>query len=146
MDERLDLVGAVTALLVYVSSIAVFSARIVFDLPPGHLIGVPFLLTALPLGYLILKARSAGRPVLYYIQVGLMLASVIAVLLLDYVFAVDWRDSQWIVVPFVTLYFGGLGGMIGIASRSGRRWTVAAVLLFFATATLAFAQRAITGL
>jgi len=139
-------VGAVVALLVYVSSIAVFSARIIFDLPPGHLIGIPFLLTAFPLGYLIFRATSVGRPVLYYIQVGLMLASVVLVFLLDYVFAVDWRDSQWTVVPFVVLYIGGLGGMIGIAARAGQKWIVPAVVLFFATTILAFVQRAITGL
>lgn len=146
MDERLSAAGAVAALLVYASSIAVFSARIIFDLPSGHLIGIPFLLTAFPLGYLLLKARSVDRPVLNRIQVGLMLALVIVVFLLDYVFVVDWRESQWIVVPSVTLYFGGLGGMIGVAARAGRKWTVIAVLLFFATAVLAFAQRSITGL
>jgi len=139
-------VGAVVALLVYVSSIAVFSARIIFDLPPGHLIGVPFLLTALPLGYLIFKRRSIERPVLYYVQLGLMLASVAVVFLLDYVLAVDWRHSQSIVIPFVTLYFGGLGGMIGVAARAGQKWTIAAVIFFFATAILAFGQRVATGL
>lgn len=75
-----------------------------------------------------------------------MLALVIVVFLLDYVFVVDWRESRWIVVPSVTLYFGGLGGMIGVAARAGRKWTVIAVLFFFATAVLAFAQRSITGL
>jgi hypothetical protein len=146
LDERLDLVGAGVALLVYVSSIMVFAARIIFDLPPGHLIGIPFLLAACPLGYLIYEAGRVGRPGLYYVQVGLMLASVIVVFLFDYVFAIGWRDNQQIVVPFVTLYFGGLGGMIGVASRAGQRWLVAAVVLFFTTAILAFVQRAVTGL
>lgn len=36
--------------------------------------------------------------------------------------------------------------MIGVAARAGQKWTIAAVLLFFATAILAFAQRSITGL
>lgn len=138
--------GAVVALLVYISSIVVFSARIVFDVQPGHWIGIPFLLTAFPLGYLLFKAKVIDRPVLYTIQVGLMLASVLILALLDYVFAVNWRDTQWIVVSFVTLYFAGLGGMIGVAARAGQKWTVTAVALFFVTAILAFAQRAITGI
>lgn len=138
--------GAVVALLVYLSSIVVFSARIVFDVQPGHWIGIPFLLTAFPLGYLLFKAKVIDRPVLYTIQVGLMLASVLILALLDYVFAVNWRDTQWIVVSFVTLYFAGLGGMIGVAARAGQKWTVTAVALFFVTAILAFAQRAITGI
>jgi hypothetical protein len=144
--DRLDLLGAVVALLIYVSSIVVFSARIMFDLPPGHWVGIPFLLMAFPLGFLLYKSPSVDRPLLYYIQVGLMLASVVVLFLLDYVSGVDWRDTQWIVVSLVVLYFAGLGGMIGVASRAGQTWTVAAVVLFFATAIMAFVQRAVTGL
>jgi hypothetical protein len=144
--DRLDLLGAGVALLIYVSSIVVFAARIMFDLQPGHWIGVPFLLMALPLGFLIYKAPSVERPLLYYIQVGLMLASVVVLFFLDYVSGVDWRDTRWIVVSFVTVYFAGLGGMIGVASQAGPAWTVVAVILFFATAIMAFVQRAVTGL
>jgi hypothetical protein len=144
--ERLDLLGAVVAVAVYVSSLLVFSARIMFNLPSGHWIGVPFLLTAFPLAYLLARAGDVDRPLLYSLQVGLMLASVVVVFLLDYVFHVDWRDTQWLVVSFVVLYFGGLGGMIGVASRAGTPWTVASVVLFFATGAMAFIQRAVTGL
>lgn len=146
MDERLDLLGAVVALLIYLSSIIVFSARMMFDLSPGHWIGIPFLLMAFPLGFLLYKAPSVHRPLLYYIQVGLMLTSLVMVFLLDYLLVVDWRDQQWAVVSFVVLYFAGIGGMIGVASNAGRRWTVIAVVGFFATAVLAFVQRAVTGI
>ena len=144
--ERLDLLGALVAVAVYVSSLVVFSARIMFNLAPGHWIGVPFLLTAFPLASLLARAGDVDRPLLYSLQVGLMLASVVVVLLLDYVFHVEWRDTQWMVVSFVVLYFGGLGGMIGVASRAGTPWTVASVVLFFATGAMAFIQRAVTGL
>lgn len=146
MTERLDLLGAVVALLIYVSSLIVFSARVMFDLPPGHWIGIPFLLTAFPLGVLLFKAPTAGRPLLYYIQVGLMLASIVVLFLLDYAYGVAWRDTQWAVVSFVVLYFAGMGGMIGVASRAGHAWTISAVGLFLATAIMAFVQRAVTGL
>ncbi len=146
MVDRLDLLGAVVALVVFVSSIVVFSARMMFDLPPGHWIGVPFLLTALPLGYLLYRAGGEDRPLLYPLQVGLMLASVIVVFLLDYALGVDWRHTRWMVVAFVTLYFAGLGGMIGVASRAGTSWMVASIVLFFATGAMAFIQRAVTGL
>ena len=73
-----------------------------------------------------------------------MLASAIVVFLC--VYTVDWRDSHWTLDPFVTLYHGGLGGMIGVAPRAGQRWLVAAVVLLLTTAILAFVQRPITGL
>ena len=146
MAERLDLFGAAVAYVIYVSSIVVFSSRIVFGISPGHWIGVPYLLTALPLGYLLVKAPGVGRPLLYYVQVGLMLGSIIVIFLLDYVYETEWRDTQWMVVAFVTLYFAGIGGMIGIASHAGQGWTVGAVTLFFVAAAMALVQRGVTGL
>jgi hypothetical protein len=146
VSERLDVLGAVVAIVIYVSSIITFSARMIFDLSPGHWVGIPFVLAALPLGYLLLEAPTIGRPILYYVQVGLMLASIIVLFLLDYVLDVSWRDTQWAVIAFVTLYFAGMGGMIGVASRAGRSWAVAAVALFFVAGILAFVQRGVTGL
>ncbi len=131
MIERHDLLGAVVALLIYVSSIVVFTARMAFDLPPGHWIGIPFLFMAFPLGFLLSRAPGVDRPLLYYIQVGLMLASIVVVFLLDYVVGVEWRDTRWAVVSVVVLYFAGLGGMIGVASQAGQAWTVIAVVLFW---------------
>lgn len=146
MIERLDLLGAVVALIIYISSIVTFSARIMFDLPPGHWIGIPFLLMAFPLGFLLYRAPDVDRPHLYYLQVGLMLASIVVLFLLDYVFGIDWRDTQWAIVSFVVLYFAGMGGMIGVASQAGQIWTISAVVLFLTAAVMAFVQRGVTGL
>jgi hypothetical protein len=143
---RLDLLGAVVALLIYVLSIIVFSARMMFGLSRGHWIGIPFLLMAFPLGFLLYKAPSVDRPLLYYIQVGLMLASVVVLFLLDYVSGVEWRGIRWVVVSVVVLYFAGIGGMIGVASQAGQPWTAIAVVLFFATAVTAFVHDAVTGM
>lgn len=134
------------ALVIYVSSIVTFTARVLFDLQPGHWIGIPFLLMSLPLGYLLYRAPAVDRPVLYYVQVGLMLVSIVVLFLLDYVLGVVWRDTQWAVVAFVMLYFAGTGGMIGVASHAGRAWTVSSVALFLVAAVMAFVQRGVTGL
>lgn len=144
--KQLDLVGAVVAVFIYISSIITFAARLIFDLRPGHWIGIPYLLMTFPLGYLLYRAPSVERPLLYYLQVGLMLASIVGLFLLDYVFKVDWRNTRSVVVSFVTLYFAGMGGMIGVASRAGQVWTIAAVVLFLAAGVTAFVQRAVTGL
>lgn len=142
----MDLFGAVVAQLVLISSIIVFSARLLFDTGPGHWIGIPFLLMTFPLAYLLLRAPAARRGWLYYVQVGLMLASILLIFLLDYVYQVDWRGTQWAVISVVVLYFAGTGGMIGVASHAGRGWTISAVILFLVAGGLAFVQRAVTGI
>lgn len=146
MTERLDLLGAVVAHVVLVSSIVTFAARMAFRTGPGHWVGAPLLLMALPLAYLWWRAPDVGRPVLYHVQVGLMLGWILLIFMLDYVLHIDWRQTQWAVVTVVVLYFGGIGGMIGVASLAGRGWTISAVVLFLVAAALAFIQRAVTGL
>jgi hypothetical protein len=99
-----------------------------------------------PLVYLLLKAPEFNRPVLYYIQIGLMLLFILLLFLIDYILKYDFRQTQWMVISFVVLYFAALGGMIGIAAPAGRGWTISAVILFFIAAALAFIQRAVTGI
>jgi hypothetical protein len=141
----MNLLGAIVALIIYISSILTFSSRLLFGVQPGHWIGYPLLLMALPLGYLLLKAPQLQRPVLYYIQIGLMLVWILVLFLLDYVLKIDFRQTQWMVISSVVLYFAGAGGMLGVAALAGRGWMIAAVILFLVAAVLAFVQRAVTG-
>ena len=145
MYEKTKLIGAITAIIIFASSIVTFLARIFFASQPGNWIGLPILLMAFPLAYLLIKAPAQNQPVIYYIQVGLMLLWIICLFLLDYIFKVDFRQTQWMVITFVVFYFAGMGGMIGIAARAGRGWTISAVILFFVAGILAFVQRAVTG-
>ncbi|MGD1993843.1 MAG: hypothetical protein PVI59_11680 [Anaerolineae bacterium] len=98
MTEKLDILGAIVAHVIYVSSIVTFTSRLLFGVRPGHWIGIPILLMAFPLAYLLLKAPALDRPFLYYIQVGLMLASIITIFLTDYVFKINFRQTQWMVI------------------------------------------------
>jgi hypothetical protein len=145
MKERLNLVGAITAHVIYISSIITFAGRMAFGLGPGHWIGIPILLMAFPLGYLLIKAPQVDRPPLYFIQVGLMLFWLVVLFLADYVLRIDFRETQWMVISYVTLYFAGMGGMIGVAALAGRRWMISAIVLFLVAGVLAFVQRAVTG-
>lgn len=145
MREKTDLIGAITAHIIYVSSIVTFLARMFIGVGPGYWIGIPLLLMAFPLIYLLAKAPNQNQPVLYYIQIGLMLVFIITLFLVDYVFKLDFRNTQWMVITFVVLYFAGMGGMIGVASKAGRVWMISAVALFFIAGILAFVQRAVTG-
>lgn len=146
MLERFDLLGAITAHIIFISSIITFLSRMLFKVQPGHWVGTPLLLMVFPLGYLLVTAPQLNRPLLYYIQVGLMLLFIIALFLIDYIYKIDFRQTQWMVINFVVFYFAAMGGMIGVASEAGRGWTISAVTLFFIAAILAFVQRAVTGL
>jgi len=146
MLDRLNLLGAIVGHIIFISSIVTFSSRMIFKLRPGHWIGIPILLMVFPLGYLLLKAPDLKRPPLYYIQIGLMLLWLLLLFMVDYVFKVDFRQTQWMVISYVVLYFAGMGGMIGVAARAGRGWTISAIILFLIAGVLAFVQRAITGI
>jgi hypothetical protein len=145
MFEKMNLLGAIVALIIYISSILTFISRLLFRIQPGHWIGYPLLLMAFPLGYLLLKAPQLQRPMLYYIQIGLMLVWILVVFLLDHALKIEFRQTQWMVISFVVLYFAGAGGMLGVAASAGRGWTISAVILFLVAAVLAFVQRAVTG-
>ena len=143
--EKTNLLGAVVALIIYISSILTFISRILLETQPGHWSGYLLLLIGFPLFYLLWKAPHLKRPLLYTIQIGLMLAWIVVAFLLDYVFKVDFRQTQWMAICYVVLYFAGAGGVIGVAANAGRRWTIAAVILFLVAAILAFVQRSVTG-
>ena len=146
MLEKMNLLGALVAHIIYISSVVTFLSRLLFRIQPGHWIGYPLLLMAFPLGYLLLEAPQLQRPMLYYLQVGLMLVCILMLFLLDYVLKIEFRQTQWMVISFVVLYFAGIGGMLGVAASAGRAWTISAVILFFVTAVLTFVQRAVTGI
>lgn len=142
---QLNLLGAVIAHVIYISSIITFSARMFIGTQPGHWIGFPILLMAFPLLFLLVRAPAVERPPLYYIQVGLMLTWIIMLFLVDYLFHYDFRATQWMVIAYVVLYFAGMGGMLGVAALAGRKWTISGVILFFVAGVMAFVQRAVTG-
>ena len=101
---------------------------------------------AIPLLYLAISAPRFHRPPLYFLQVYLMLAYLLLELLLDYVLKIEFRQVRWMVIVYVTVFFAGTGGMIGVAGHAGGHWTKVSVVLFLVMAVLAFLQRARTGM
>lgn len=146
MMERENLVGAAVAHWIYGASTLVFVLRLLRMPEVEHWMGVGVLLAAFPLGYLLFKGPSLGRSALYYLQIGLMLAWLVVEFLLDYWPGMEFRETRWIVIPYVTLFFAGAGGMIGVAKLAGRGWTISAVILFLIMGVLTFVQRAVTGM
>jgi hypothetical protein len=146
MLEKMDLLGAVVAVAFFASAILVFIFRLLGRPQIGHWIGYFEFLLAIPMLFLLLKAPQLERPALYYIQVGCMLAWLIVLALLDYILKIDFRNTRWLVVSFVVLFFAGTGGMLGVAAQAGREWSILAIVLFLIMAVLTFVQRAVTGL
>ena len=130
MIGRLNLAGAVVAHWIYAVSILVFILRLLQMPKLGHWIGSGVLLAAFPLGYLLTRSPSLGRSTLYFLQVGLMLAWLVAAFLLDWWPGIEFRQTRWVVIPYVMLFFAGAGGMIGVAALAGRGWTISAVGMF----------------
>ena len=146
MLERMNLLGAVVAIVYYVLVISIFAARLLNRPRWEHGLGFAVLLLGFPLALLLVTAPGLRRPALYYVQVVLLLAYLAVEALLDYVFKVDFRHVRWMIIAYVTLFFAGSGGMLGVAAPAGRPWSITAIVLFLAMAVLAFVQRAITGM
>ena len=134
--EKANLLGAIVAHIIYLSSIFTFISRLIGQVRLGQWFGSFLLLMIFPLVYLLLKAYEFQRPALYFIQVALMITWIIVLFVLDY----------WLKIEFVMLFFAGTGGMLGVAALAGREWTISAVILFLIMAILAFVQRSLTGI
>jgi len=144
--EKMNLLGAIVAIAFFVSAIFVFISRLLGKPKFGHWIGYFEFLLAIPLIYLLLKAPQLERPALYYIQIGCMLTWLLVEALLDYLLKIDFRNTRWMVIGYVMLFFAGTGGMLGVATLVGRGWSISAILLFLLMAVLTFVQRAKTGM
>ena len=144
--HRLNLFGAFLAIFILLTSSLIFIFRLTNQQAAGYWTGIAFMLTAIPIVYLIYLSANFDRPTLYYIQLGLMIGFIITELLLDYIFKVDFRSTKWMIILYVTFFFASTGGMIGVASQAGKSWSISTVILFLIMTALAFIQRAKTGL
>jgi hypothetical protein len=143
--QRLDLLGAYVATAIFALAILVFVSRLAGRVAWEYGLGIALVLAAVPLGYLLLKAPEHHRSNLYYVQIGLMLAYLGAEFVLDYAFKIDFRHVRWVMIAYVTLFFAGTGGMIGVASAAGRPWAISSVLLFLVMVALAVVLHATLG-
>ena len=146
MLERTNLIGAITAVLFFLSASLVFGFRLAGKPQYGHWIGYFEFLLAIPLIFLLIQAPQLERPALYYVQIGCMLAWLAVEALLDYILKMDFRHVRWMVISYVVLFFAGTGGLLGVANNAGQNWSISAIILFLVMAILTFAQRAVTGM
>jgi hypothetical protein len=145
MVERLDLLGAVVTLAIFILSIMVFVFRMLEKLEWAKWMGIIIFVMSAPLVFLLIKAPQAERDTLYYIQIGFMLLWMLVALLLDYVLNYNFRQNIRFVIAYVVLFFAGAGGMLGVSALAGQPWITINGVTFLAMAVLAFVQRAKTG-
>jgi hypothetical protein len=145
LEANLNLLGAIVAVVIFVSAILVFVSRLAGKEQYQRWLFAVELLMVVPLGYLLFEAPQLGRPALYYLQVSLMIGWLLVELLLDYVLKVEFRQNRRAVIAYVMFFFAAAGGMLGVASLAGRTWMLVASALFLLMAALAFVQRAVTG-
>ncbi len=144
--EWANYLGAFLALMILIAGNLVFIFRLMGLSKTEYWTGVAFLLMAFPILYLLYSAKELNRPVIYYLQLCLMLTFLIVEFILDYWFKIEFRSIKWIVVAYVTLFFASTGGMIGIASLAGRTFSIISIFLFFMMTFLAVFQRIKTGM
>jgi hypothetical protein len=144
--SKANFLGSIVSLFILIICCLIFISRLYGQRALEYWLGILFLLTAIPLVYLLFTANQFRRPMLYYIQIGTMIVFLLIELFFDYIFNINFRNIQWMTIIYVMFFFGGTGGMIGIASRSGKPWTISAILMFTIMTILAFVQRAITGM
>ena len=137
--------GAVISLTIYSCAIMVFIARLLRAPRLESWAGLLRISTAVPLAMLIAVAPRASRPLIYYVQLSLMVGYLLTTLIVDHILFLEFRTNLRYVIAYVMLFFGASGGMLGVASLAGQRWLIAALVLFFIMAVLAFVQRAVTG-
>jgi hypothetical protein len=144
--KRINILGAILANAINLSTILVFIFRLLEKPNIGHWIGIIIQLSIFPLIYLLYTASQFNRRKIYYLWIGLMIVFVIVEFLVDWYPTVDFRNNLSIVIPYVMLFFGATGGMIGVASYAGKGWTIMTVSTFLIVFVLAFIQRGVTGM
>jgi len=116
LREKANVLGALLAYAIYVTAILIFIVRLMKRPALEHGLGLVLMIAAVPLVYLLAVASAFRRPALYYVQIGLMLAFLLVEFLLDYVLKIEFRNTRWMTIAYVMIFFSGTGGMIGVAS------------------------------
>ena len=99
--------------------VGLFTARLAGWDGGDRIFGAVALLIVVPVTYLLLRALGERRRLLYFIWIAVILLFQAVELLLDYVFAVDFRQNTAIVIPYVMLFFAAMGASDrpGVAGR-----------------------------
>ena len=105
-------------------------------------LGIFVLLLIIPLTWVIWQNYWEGREWWTYGLPGLLVAFLLVELLLDYVFALDFRSSAVLLWPYLVLYYSSSMVMVGYNFMIRMRWgwiTLATYFLNLAAALFSYA-------
>lgn len=137
--------GAIVSISINSLLIFLFLARLKGMPRVEFWLGMAVVLHILPLLYLLVTAARYSRPAIYTLQIGLILAFLLLELLLDYLLKINFRQNTVIVIAYITLFYAGTGGLVGVASRAGKGWIWPSAISFLLMTALSLYQRQITG-
>ena len=143
LNENINLLGAIIANVNNVLMISIFISRIYNYQRIEYFLGIVFMV--IPLMWMFVKAVEMSQPFIHMLQLGLMICFIIVELILDYILKLEFRQNQSIVIPYVTLFYASFGGMIGIASPSGKHWMLITIITFLIMVALSFVMHFKTG-
>ena len=145
--DKVNLIGAVTGIFLYTLFTLMFVLRLVGRAELGHRIAALQFLALIPLVMMLVRAPRGEVGGLFILQVSLMIAFLILEFVVDYLLRLDFRETRWMVIVYVTFFFAATGGLLGIIARMpGRIWMIIGGVLFLIMAVLAFVARAVTGI
>lgn len=145
-QKNTNLLGSFISLSIILLCILIFIFRMCGYQETEYWLGIILLLTSFPLIFLFRKGKQFNEQRIYFVQLGTMITFLLLELLLDYLFIYPFREVKWMAIVYVTFFFAATGGMIGIAAKSGKTWSILSILLFINMAALAFMQHAKTGM
>ena len=128
--HSIDLLGSIIANVNNILLIGIFLARVYKYPKIEYWLGIIFILSIIPLTLMFLKSFAFNREGLYYMQLILMMSFIVLELILDYLLKIDFRQNRAVLIPYVTLFYASSGGMIGVASHSGKQWITITVMTF----------------
>ena len=88
----------------------------------ARVIGIVWLLLAVPLAFVFSRYLAEGRGPVILVPLALVLFYMLVEFLLDFVFKVEFRRSWKTHVPYIVLEYIALFSLIGIAFRIDRSW------------------------
>jgi len=128
--KRIDLIVVYMANLINVVMVFLFVARISGLPQVEHVLGVVAMMMGFAVGYVAFLNKKSNRDKWEVILLFPIFLFFVVELLLDYVLSFDFRKTA-IVIPYTSLYYVGLWGLIGYGFRFDKKWGFVTLATYF---------------
>ena len=136
----LNVLDALTTQAIYFLSILLVAARIARRENLAQWLGVPLLMTSIPLAILLIQGIQQGRTFLYMLAIILMLFWLAVKLVLDYLIKIDFRHIPWASALYLLLFLIATGGMNFVVFQAGIFWFILSISFYAILVILIFVR------